>query len=205
MFDNGTLYPSNGWYEFDGALYHYTNCQYDVDKVVDGITIGSDGIALGSDGEPLTADSPEAPALSTEYVSATTVAQQLESLGYSGKDSTADIIGDGDDVPSEDEFNGRITGVGVSLREEPTTQSRQLATLALDERVQILETVTGERLSNGDGASDQWCSVVTETGRSGYVGPLCGTGSQRRGPCLLCGGRQAGNHRRRRAGHSLHH
>ena len=169
VFDNGTLYPSNGWYEFDGALYHYTNCQYDVDKVVDGITIGSDGIALGSDGEPLTADSPEAPALSTEYVSATTVAQQLESLGYSGKDSTADIIGDGDDVPSEDEFNGRITGVGVSLREEPTTQSRQLATLALDERVQILEIVTGERLSNGDGASDQWCSVVTETGRSGYV------------------------------------
>ena len=169
VFDNGTLYPSTGWYEFDGALYHYTNCQYDVDKVVDGITIGSDGIALGSGGEPLTADSPEAPALSTEYVSATTVAQQLESLGYSGKDSTADIIGGGDDVPSEDEFNGRITGVGVSLREEPTTQSRQLATLALDERVQILETVTGERLSNGDGASDQWCSVVTETGRSGYV------------------------------------
>ena len=101
VFDNGTLYPSNGWYEFDGALYHYTNCQYDVDKVVDGITIGSDGIALGSDGEPLTADSPEAPALSTEYVSATTVAQQLESLGYSGKDSTADIIGDGMTCPAK--------------------------------------------------------------------------------------------------------
>ncbi len=118
VFDNGMLYPSNGWYEFNNNLYHYTDCQYDVDTVVDGFTIGSDGIALGSDGQPLTVDSPEAPALSDSYVSASTVAQQLKSLGYSGKDSTQDLV-DGDDVPGDDLLNGRITASGFARKPPP--------------------------------------------------------------------------------------
>ena len=88
VFDNGLVYPSNGWYEFDGALYHYSNCQYDVDTVVDGITIGSDGIALAADGSQLVPGAEGAPALSSEYVSATTVADTLRSLGYDGEDNT---------------------------------------------------------------------------------------------------------------------
>ena len=167
VFDNGTQYPSNGWYQFNGALYHYTNCQYDVDTTVDGIAVGSDGVALDSTGAPLTADSPEAPTLSQEYVSAQAVAQQLSSLGYSGKDSTQDLV----DVekPDETEFNGLVTGNGVSLRQEPTTQSQRLATLYRNDRLQILGTVTGETITDKTSTTDQWYSVVTESGREGYV------------------------------------
>ncbi|CCX38697.1 s-layer domain-containing protein [Clostridium sp. CAG:1013] len=168
VFDNGMLYPSNGWYEFNNNLYHYTDCQYDVDTVVDGFTIGSDGIALGSDGQPLTVDSPEAPALSDSYVSASTVAQQLKSLGYSGKDSTQDLV-DGGDVPGDDLLNGRITASGVRLRKEATTQSAQVAILSKNDQVQIVETVSGEPLNIEGVTSDQWYSVVTSRGLKGYV------------------------------------
>ena len=89
VFDNGLVYPSNGWYEFDGALYHYSNCQYDVDTVVDGITIGSDGIALAADGSQLVPGAEGSPALSSEYVSATTVADALRSLGYETAGTTS--------------------------------------------------------------------------------------------------------------------
>lgn len=167
VFDNGTMYPSTGWYEFNHNLYHYTNCQYDVDTVVDGITIGSDGIALGSDGLPLAVDSPEAPALSTEYVSASTVAQQLKSLGYSGEDSTGDIV-DGN-VPSDDQLNGQIVGNGVSLRREPTTKSSKVATLYRNDPVQIVEAVSGESITAEGQTTDQWYSVVTSVGLKGYV------------------------------------
>ena len=168
VFDNGMLYPSTGWYEFNGNLYHYTDCQYDVDTVVDGFTIGSDGIALGTDGNPLTTSSPEAPALSDSYVSASTVAQQLKSLGYSGKDSTQDLV-NGDDVPSDDELNGRITASGVRLRKEATTQSVQVATLSKNDQVQVVETVSGEKLTIDGVTSDQWYSVITSRGLKGYV------------------------------------
>jgi hypothetical protein len=168
VFDNGMLYPSTGWYEFNGNLYHYTDCQYDVDTVVDGFTIGSDGIALGTDGNPLTTSSPEAPALSDSYVSASTVAQQLKSLGYSGKDSTQDLV-NGDDVPSDDELNGRITASGVRLRKEATTQSAQVATLSKNDQVQVVETVSGEKLTIDGVTSDQWYSVITSRGLKGYV------------------------------------
>lgn len=169
VFDNGTLYPSNGWYEFDGKLYHYADCQYQVDTVVDGFTIGSDGVALDAAGNPLEAGAEGAPALSSEYVSATAVAQQLKSLGYSGSDSTKDLVSGGGDVPEEDSLNGKITGNGVRLRQEPNTTSGIVATLSRGERVEILESVTGQTITDGLSISDQWYSVVTSTGRSGYV------------------------------------
>ena len=169
VFDNGTMYPSNGWYEFNGNLYHYSNCQYDVDTTVDGFTIGSDGIALDSNGQPLTADSSEAPTLSTEYVTASAVAQQLASLGYSGKDSTEDLVIGGDDVPSDDQLNGRVVGNGVRLRKDASTQSAMVATLNKNDPVQILESVTGETVTAEGQTTDQWYSVVTALGQKGYV------------------------------------
>ena len=172
VFDNNTLYPSNGWYEFDGALYHYSNCQYDVDTTVDGFTIGSDGIALDSQGNPLTTASPEAPALSTDYVSATTVAQQLASLGYSGKDTTQEVVSGGDDVPEDNQFNGRINANGVRLRADASTSSDIVATLYQNNRVQILESVTGETITAEGQVSDVWYSVVTASGREGYVSSI---------------------------------
>lgn len=172
VFDNGLVYPSNGWYEFDGALYHYSNCQYDVDTVVDGITIGSDGIALAADGSQLVPGAEGAPALSSEYVSATTVADTLRSLGYDGEDNTQDIIDGGDDVPSDSEFNGLVTGNGVRLRSEPTTSSDTVATLYRDTQVKVMETVTGQEITAEGITSDQWYHVETASGSIGYVSSI---------------------------------
>lgn len=172
VFDNGTLYPSNGWYEFNGALYHYTNCQYDVDQVVDGFTIGSDGIALDSAGNPLTADSPEAPALSQEYVSASTVADTLAALGYSGEDTVPDDDDEEEEEPpTQAELNGVVTGNGVNVRVEPNTTSWAVATLSKDDQVKIVEAVTGETITdkNTGSVTDQWYSIVTADGSKGYV------------------------------------
>ena len=188
VFDNGTLYPSNGWYEFNGALYHYSNCQYDVDQVVDGFTIGSDGIALDSAGNPLTADSPEAPALSQEYVSASTVADTLAALGYSGEDTVPEIPSD-ENVPAGEELNGVITGNSVNVRVEPNTSSWAVATLNKDDQVKIVEAVTGETITdkNTGAATDQWYSIVTAGGKKGYVCSLYAAFREAR---LLGGGRQ---------------
>ena len=172
VFDNGLVYPSNGWYEFDGALYHYSNCQYDVDTVVDGITIGSDGIALAADGSQLVPGAEGSPALSSEYVSATTVADALRSLGYDGEDNTQDIIDGGDDVPSDSEFNGLVTGNGVRLRSEPTTSSDTVATLYRDTQVKVMETVTGQEITAEGITSDQWYHVETASGSIGYVSSI---------------------------------
>ena len=172
VFDNGLVYPSNGWYEFDGALYHYSNCQYDVDTVVDGITIGSDGIALAADGSQLVPGAEGSPALSSEYVSATTVADALRSLGYDGEDNTQDIIDGGDDVPSDSEFNGLVTGNGVRLRSEPTTSSDTVATLYRDTQVKVMETVTGQEITAEGIISDQWDHGETASGSIGYVSSI---------------------------------
>ena len=78
---------------------------------------------LAADGSQLVPGAEGSPALSSEYVSATTVADALRSLGYDGEDNTQDIVDGGDDVPSDSEFNGLVTGNGVRLRSEPTTSS----------------------------------------------------------------------------------
>ena len=169
VFDNGTLYPSNGWYEFNGALYHYTNCQYDVDQVVDGFTIGSDGIALDSAGNPLTADSPEAPALSQEYVSASTVADALAALGYSGEDTVPEEDDEEEEAPTQAELNGVVTGNDVNVRVEPNTTSWAVATLSKDDQVKIVEAVTGQTINDDGSTTDQWYSIVTASGKKGYV------------------------------------
>lgn len=165
VMDNGTLYPSNGWYLFDGALFHYSNCQYEVGTTVDGIVLGEDGIALDASGQPLDPHSPEAPALSEEYVSASTVAEVLSALGYDGEDNSQDIVANDPDDP----YNGWITGNGVYLRAEPTTQSATVTTLYQNAPVQILETVTGQLVEANGQKNDQWYHVVTRYGAEGYV------------------------------------
>ena len=56
LFDIGTKYPKEGWFEFDGRMVHYTSYEYDVDTEIDGYTIGSDGFAYLEDGEAAPVD-----------------------------------------------------------------------------------------------------------------------------------------------------
>ncbi len=165
VFGMGMQYPSNGWYEFDGALYHYSNCQYDVNTTVDGYTIGSDGIALDAQGDPLVPGAEGTPSLSQEYVSADTVAGVLRDLGYDGEDNTGNSSND-------DKFNGKITGSGVRLRQEPTTASAQVGTLALNTPVIIEKVVTGQSITADGQTSDQWCYVTTASNTKGYVSAI---------------------------------
>ena len=120
LFDNGLRYPTNGWYSMNGAMYHYTDYQYDVDTQVDGYQIGSDGVAYGEDGAPIPVDN----SMENEgYASASQVASYLSSLGYSGKDSTYELIYGGGSEDPDPEYNGKITGNEVRLRSEPNTNS----------------------------------------------------------------------------------
>lgn len=169
VFDNGLKYPVSGWYAMDGKMYHYTDYEYDVDTTADGYTIGSDGVAVGADGKPLPVDSAM---LSSEYAGASTVVSHLKSLGYSGKDSTHDLIygnggpsGGGDDLT----FNGAVTADGVRVRASASTKSAVVTTLSKGSRVQIVEEVDGEKLTNGGKTSSDWFAVTTPAGHHGYI------------------------------------
>ncbi|MCH5352539.1 MAG: S-layer homology domain-containing protein [Acutalibacter sp.] len=163
VFDNGMMYPADGWYQLDGKLVHYTNYEYDANTVIDGYLLGSDGYAVDSDGKPVPVS---AVTLSTKYVSASQVAAYLRTR-YSGKDSTYELIY-GNGGPSSD-YNGRITGSGVRLRSEPNTTSAIVSTLAKGANVNILEEVTGEKVTADGVSTDKWYSVTTVSGLKGYV------------------------------------
>ena len=166
VFGMGMQYPSNGWYEFDGALYHYANCQYEINTTVDGFTIGSDGIARDAEGNQVEPGSEGAPSLSQEYVSAQTVADVLASLGYDGQDNTDSVSG------GDDRFNGKITGSGVRLRQEASTSSPMVTTLSLNTPVIIELVVDGQSITADGQTSDQWCYVTTAGGAKGYVSAI---------------------------------
>ena len=78
----------------------------------------------------------------------------------------------GDDVPSDSEFNGLVTGNGVRLRSEPTTSSDTVATLYRDTQVKVMETVTGQEITAEGTISDQWYHVETASGSIGYVSSI---------------------------------
>ncbi len=166
VFDNGLKYPKNGWYSMDGAMYHYTDCQYDVNTRVDGYEIGEDGIARDMAGKPIPVDD----AMKNDgYVSAAQVGEILRRQGYDGKDNTAELVGMGSDEPDPD-YNGRITGNGVNLREKPTTVSSPIVTTLLrGTKINILEEVKGELIKSGSASSDLWYKVKTFSGKEGFV------------------------------------
>lgn len=171
VFGNGMKYPVNGWYVMDGKMYHYTNYEYDVNTVVDGYTLGSDGAAVDETGAAVPPDS----SLTNDgYATAAKVAAFLKGKGYSGKDSTYELIyGGGEDQPTEDpSYNGTVTGNGVNLRASATTKSAVITTLSKGARVQISNKVEGEKVTYGGQTSSTWYAVRTAAGSSGYISSL---------------------------------
>lgn len=166
VFDNGMKYPVEGWYELDGKLVHYTSYEYDTDTTVDGYRIGSDGYAYTAAGEYVPVNRVT---LSTRYASASQVAAYLRAR-YSGKDSTYELIyggSQGDDEPAA--YNGKITANSVRLRQAATTKSEIVTTLSKGTGVDILDEVTGEKVTADGVSTDKWYSVITSGGFSGYV------------------------------------
>ncbi len=170
LFDNGVLYPRNGWYEFDGGMVHYTNYEYDVNTTIDGYAIGADGFAQLSDGSRAPVDSSM---VSTQYVSAEEVRAWLVTNGWSGSNDFA--------------YNAKAAAT-VNLREEPNTSSRIVTTLSKGTRLHIDgPAVEGETVLVDSWIGDQdhigdedygwgcgqlftrWYPVTTIHGQTGYI------------------------------------
>ncbi|NBI16449.1 hypothetical protein D1841_04665 [Neglecta sp. X4] len=165
LLDNGLLYPSNGWYEMDQKMTHYTSYQYDTDTVIDGLTINSEGYAVDEAGEYLPVDETM---LSNDFVPASVVADHLATL-YSGKDNTHDLVYGVQPDPDDPAYNGIITGTGVNLRAGPTTQSSAVRVLHKGDLLKITGEVEGMEITSGGKTSSLWYAVTTATGKSGYV------------------------------------
>ncbi|MBD5584965.1 MAG: SH3 domain-containing protein [Clostridia bacterium] len=144
LFDNGLRYPVDGWYEFDGRYVHYTNYEYDVDTTFDGYHLDSKGFADNVDVE-----------LSDRWATAGDVKEYLLSQGWP----------DDGGVCVDFEPNGKVTGVGVNLRQGPTTNSARMATLTKGQDVEVISSEKGQSV---DG-EDIWYYVKLRNGQYGYV------------------------------------
>lgn len=153
MMAGGNLkYPTNGWYAFNGKMYHYTDRQYDINttKSYNGTTysIGSDGVVCDSSGSPIAVNN---------------------SMPNSGFSSAAAIPGFGADSPKPDGTEATVTGSGVRVRGESNTSSAIKGTLNAGNKVYIQETVTGESISSGGQTSATWYKIATPGGIEGYI------------------------------------
>lgn len=178
LFDNGVMYPRDGWYEFDNKMVHYTGYEYDVDTTVDGYYIGSDGFAQNPDGTPAAVvDS----MISTFYVPASEVRDWLYSAGWDGNDIPDEGPFDpdypvdpapGDPDPTTPVYSGVINASSVNLRSESNTDSQVVTVLHRGDKLILDEPVEGSEISNEGRKSSLWYPVTTEHGDSGYVSSL---------------------------------
>lgn len=168
LFDCGLLYPANGWYEFDGNMYHYTDYQYDVDTTVDGYTIGSDGIAYTEGGEPLTySDTLQ----NQGYVNAATVRDYLKAQGIGYEVGAG--YGGGSGNSSGSHTNAKVTGSGVNVRSQANTQSSVLTSLSYGAQILVTGQAEGESVSSGGQTSTLWYEIVLPyNGATGYISSL---------------------------------
>ncbi len=160
LFDNGVLYPREGWYEFDGKMVHYSNYEYDVNTVVDGYMIGPDGFAQLDDGTPAPVDPF---LLSDSYVSAEEVRTWLSTNGWSGTD---------DPNQTNFDYNATVSHSSVNLRSQPTTQSSVVSLLSKGARLKLGAAIQGSAVSIDGRTSDIWYPATTSRGQEGYISAL---------------------------------
>ncbi|MCI9552741.1 MAG: SH3 domain-containing protein [Acutalibacter sp.] len=171
LFDNGVMYPRNGWFEFDGKMVHYTNYEYDVNTNVEGYDIGEDGFAqMNGQYAPV-----EPLLLSNDWAPASEVRDWLSSMGWSGTDN---YYPEGPSDPGTDDpgnlfsYDAQVSATSVNLRSEATTASSVVAVLHKGAQLQLEETVEGGQASVGGQTSTTWYKVTTSSGISGYISSL---------------------------------
>lgn len=157
LFDLGTMYPSDGWYEFDGRMVHYTSYQYDVDTELDGYIIGSDGFAYLEDGTFAPVDSD---LLSSSWATASEVASYLRDQGWSGSD-------DPNDVPFD--YNATVNASNVNLRSEPGTSSSVVALLQKYTTLLVGTAIEGQEVTVKGQTYNMWYPASTASGQTGYI------------------------------------
>lgn len=144
LFDLGMRYPVNGWYEFDGGYVHYTDYEYDVNTVVDGISIGSDGKASDHG------------ILSNEWATASQVRDYLVSHGWQNNGGV------------DFEANATVTGNSVRVRSSASLSGSVVSIVNSGIRVHVSEEVTGEAVSG----NNKWYKIQLSNGLSGYMSSL---------------------------------
>lgn len=176
LFDNGVMYPKDGWYAFDGKMVHYTGYEYDIETTVDGYYIGSDGFAQNPDGTPAAVVESM---ISDYYVPASEVRDWLYAVGWDGDDTPDNPEDPGypedPDVPGEPDvpsYDGEVNASSVNLRSEPNTDSSVVGVLHRGDKLILQEAVEGSEVSSSGSASNLWYPVTTEYGESGYISSL---------------------------------
>lgn len=157
LFDLGTRYPKNGWYEFDGKMVHYTNYEYDVSTKIGGYTIGSDGFAYLENGKAAPVDRS---ILSGVWVRAGEVAAYLETQGWSGSD---------DPAAASFDYNATVNGSDVNMRSGPNTYSSVVTVLAKGTRLLASPAVSGQLVFANGRSYSMWYPVSTASGKKGYI------------------------------------
>ncbi len=180
LFDNGVMYPKDGWYVFDNKMVHYTGYEYDINTMVDGYYIGEDGFAQGPDGLPAPVDESM---ISDYYVPASEVRDWLYATGWDGDDTPPDdpnvpeYPGEDDPAPVPDPeepivITGEINTSSVNMRGGPTTDSPVVTILHNGDKLTLQEAVEGGEASLDGSSSTLWYPATTEGGATGYVSSL---------------------------------
>lgn len=150
LFDNGLMYPVDGWYEFDGAYAYYRDYEYVANDFVDGVYLDTNGTSLVR---------PES--LSSKWATASEVREHLLSSGWA----------DDGGIPTAS-ANATVTGFFVNVRERPSTGSQVLWTASMGDKLEVIEETEGETVRDGSRVSNMWYHVTDAFGRTGYVSSL---------------------------------
>lgn len=152
LFDNGLMYPVQGWYKFRDGYVYYDNFQYVTNIIVDGHKIDSQGMCY--DGEGLV--------LSNTWAPAVKVRDFLLSIGYKDNGGVFDDLNG----------NAVVTGSIVNVRQKASTASGVVIQLRKGDIVEVVNEITGQSISDSGRQSDVWYKIRTVFGHEGYISSL---------------------------------
>ena len=155
LLDAGIKYPVDGFYAFDGNMYHYSNFQYEINTTVshdgESYSIGSDGIVCDSDGDPIPVDN---------------------SMPNEGFTAASNVVIDGSGSKTPEGTPATIRSDAVRMRTKPSTGADIVTTMGKGTTVYVTETVKGDSVTASGKTSNEWCKVETRGGQSGYISKL---------------------------------
>ncbi len=174
MMGGRIKYPTDGFYAFNGKVYHYTNRQYDINTTVkhggNTYRIGADGVVYGPSGAAV---SPSDNILNSNNGFADAKAVTIDGKGNGTPGANGDYSGSnggpGPDITPPEGDPATVTGDVVNVRSEANTGSARVTQVHEGDSVYVTDTVSGESITSEGKTSDKWYKVNTLNGKSGYI------------------------------------
>ncbi len=172
MMGGRIKYPTNGFYTFNGKVYHYTNRQYDINTTVKhGNTtyrVGADGVVYNPSGSPV---SPSAGLPNDGFADAKAVTIDGKGNGAPGAngDYSGSNGGNGPPLEAPDGDPATVTGDVVNVRSAAKVDSNRVTQVYEGETVYVTDTVTGDSVTSEGKTTDKWHKINTLSGKSGYI------------------------------------